>query len=294
MIADARSHLQKKRTQVNIKDMNIVFFPYFRKNNFMKKSLSVFMICAVLVFTANSGCVKPSNNPTNPVSALPNLANFILQGASTFVAGAASVISISSSSLGAGTFTVNYNLSGANTANGLTASMTMSGTTGTFQTPPLANAGNTNITINSISNSGGSAPVTSNNTFAFTDSTGLLTCTVGSHAYRAMDVHATLAGSMLTIHSVYWDPLATVTLYVDYWAHITGSTYFNSNDLSFAGNPTSTFNGSAVYNGTSILQSQHGVITITSTGPTLITGTFSFTAQDSSIISSGNFSCPAP
>jgi hypothetical protein len=259
----------------------------------MKKTFVILLTCTVLMFTANTGCVK-SSNPTNPVSALPDLANFLLQGASTFVAGAASTISINSSSLGAGTFTVNYNLSGANIASGLTAAMTMVGSSGTFQTPALANAGNTNITINSISNSGGSAPVTSNNTFVFTDSTGLLTCNVGSHAYRAMDVHATLAGSMLTIHSVYWDPLATVTLYVDYWTHTAGTTLFNSNDLSFAGNNTSTFNGNAVYNGTSILPSQHGVITITSTGPTLITGTFSFTAQDSSVISSGNFSCPAP
>jgi hypothetical protein len=260
----------------------------------MKKLLIVLLTCTVFIFTTNTGCVK-SSNPTNPVTALPDVADFLLSAASTFVAGAASTISIHSSSLGAGAFTVHFDLSGANTMSGLTAALNMSGNDGTFQTPTLPNAGNTNINITSITNSsGGSANITTNNTFKFTDSTGLLTCSVNGKAYRALDVHASLAGSMLTIHSVYWDPLATVTVHIDYWNHAVGTTYFNSNDLSFAGNNNSTFNGAGVYNGTSILPSQHGMITISSITSSLITGTFSFTAQDSSIISSGNFSCPAP
>lgn len=243
--------------------------------------------------TSNMGCNK-SDSPANPLKVIPDVANFLLDAA-TFVLGQASNITIHSTSLGAGTFTVNYSLSGAVNLVNQTAQLIMNGGVGTFQTPTISTAGNVAITINSISNSsGGSATLTTGNTKTFTDSTGLMTCQLNGNAFRATDIHATLAGTMLSVHGVFWDPLTTVTFHIDYWNHATGTTHFDNNDLEFAGNNYSTFNGAAVFNGPSgIYPSANGSITITSTSP-LLTGTFAFKAEDSSIISSGTFSVPAP
>jgi hypothetical protein len=260
----------------------------------MKKLISCTVIALFFATTTTQmGCTK-SNSPANPITAVPDLANFFMDAA-TFVLGQASKITINSSSLGDGTFTVNYSLSGAVNLVNQTASLIMSGGKGIFSTPTISTAGNVNITINSISNSsGGSATPTSGNTKTFTDSTGVVTCKLNGNTYRAVDVHTSLAGTLLTVSSTFWDPLTTVIFHVDYWSHTTGSTYFNSNNLDFNGNNNSTFNGSAVYNGpTGIYPSANGVITINTISPRL-TGTFSFKANDSSVISVGTFDAPAP
>ena len=264
----------------------------------MKK---LFTLTFLVLMIANAGCVKPGGGGTNPVLAIPDIANFELKAASTFVAGAASTISILSSSLGDGTFNVNFNITGADNLSNQTATLTMSGGSGTFNTPALSTAGQNSITINSISNSaGGSANVTSNNTYSFSDSTGLMTATasIGTSSFRAMHVTASLAGSLLTIDGVMWTPkLTTITVHLDYFNHTMGTTYFNMNDLT-PGDIASTFNGGASFGiaggGTAVSDlSAHGSVTITSLTP-LIKGTFSFTNTDSSTISGGNFMCTAP
>jgi hypothetical protein len=259
----------------------------------MKKIITCTLIALfIATATTNTGCVK-SSSTNNPITAIPDLSDFLFDAA-TFVLGQASKITIHSTSMGSGTFTVNYSLTGAVNLLNQTATLIMSGGDGDFMTPTISDAGNVTIKINSISNSsGGSASVTSGNTKVFTDSTGVMTCKLNGTSYRAIDVHTSLAGSLLTISSTFWDPLTTVNLHVAYWSHTTGSTYFNSNNLEFNGNNNSTFNGSAVYNGGSIYPSANGVITITSTSPRL-TGTFSFKANDSSMISNGTFDAPAP
>jgi hypothetical protein len=59
---------------------------------------------------------------------------------------------------------VTYNLSGANTASGQTASLTMSGGSGTFSTPTLASSGSTTITIDSIQSGSCASSTPGNNT----------------------------------------------------------------------------------------------------------------------------------
>ena len=164
----------------------------------------------------------------------------------------------------------------------------------------IPSGGNVSITINSISNTSGSSNVTSNNTKTFSDSTGLMTGSYtppggSAQSLRATHVMASIAGNLLTIDCVIWTPnLTTVTLYNDIYAGSTGSVSFNSNDLSMSG-PTSTFNGSASFgvagsSGVISDLSEHGTITINTTAP-LLTGTFTYTNQDSSVVA-GSFSCP--
>ncbi len=64
----------------------------------------------------------------------------------------------SATSLPTGTYTITYNLSGANAATGSTATMTVSTAgSGTFTTSSLTNAGNTTVTVTNIA-SGGASP----------------------------------------------------------------------------------------------------------------------------------------
>ena len=269
----------------------------------MKKSILLCVAALSFAITTNTGCT-PGGGSTTPIS-LPNLSNFSV-AASSFVKGAAAIISIASSSLGSGTFTVNYSLSGANNLVNQVATLIMDAGNGTFSTPVLNGVSSTmgtTITINSIQNSaGGSANPTGNNVQTFSDSSGLMTATMtgvsgGPTTFRGIHVDASLAGSLLSIDGVMWTPwLTTVTLYVDNYMHATGPVQFNANDLSTT-SITSTFNGSASYgvagNGLAISDlSQHGIVTINTVSP-LITGTFTYTNQDSSVIS-GSFSCPAP
>ena len=269
----------------------------------MKKYALLSLIALSVAYTTNTGCTVASTG--NNLS-LPDISSLQV-AASSFVKGASSLISIASSSLGSGTFTVNYSLSGANNLTNQVATLIMNAGSGTFSTPSLSGTSSgTTITINSITNSaGGSANITSNNSTVFSDSSGLMTATVagasgGPTSFRGTHVNATLAGTLLSIDGVMWTPwLTTITLYLDYYAGTTGPVYFNSNDLSaFPRDTYSSYNGSTAYgvagNGLAISDlSADGVVNITSTSP-LITGTFSFTNSDSSIVSSGNFSCPAP
>ena len=268
----------------------------------MKKSLILCLASLLLAFsTANMGCIKGTGTNIS----LPDLSNFSIQSIGTFVKGASTLVSLASSTLGNGTFSVNFSLTGANTLLNQIASLTVNGNTATFSTPVLNGSGATTITINSISNSAGSTTVSSNNSMVFYDSTGLMTATTagiggGPTSFRATHVTASLAGTLLSIDGVMWTPwLTTCTLYLDYYSGATGAVYFNVLDNSaFPRDTWSTYNGSTAYgvagNGIAISDlSQHGVVTITSTAP-LITGTFSFTNTDSSTVSSGSFSCPAP
>ncbi len=78
--------------------------------------------------------------------------------------GSAASVDLTSSAAGlpAGTYTVTYNLSGANTGTGLTTSMTVSSAgTGSFSTGVLANSGSTTITITQLSSGAGAAICTS-------------------------------------------------------------------------------------------------------------------------------------
>ncbi len=121
-----------------------------------------------MTYTLGAGCTASYTITVNPV---PNISSFTSTVATSLCVGVGSVVTIASSSLGAGTFTVTYNLSGANAVTGATATLTMGATTGTFNIPlgSLIATGSTTVTITGISNAltCTSVPL-SNNTSTFT------------------------------------------------------------------------------------------------------------------------------
>lgn len=270
--------------------------PTFAKTILMKKILAILSIATLFATTTatQTGCIK--NSTSNPIVNIPDISNFTIQSVSSFVAGAASMVSVASSTLASGTYTIHFNLTGANNLMSQVATMVFSAGQGTFSTPTLPTAGNTNITITSISNSSGgtetfSMPVTKQ----FSDSTGLITCKINGVDYRATHANATWlgAGGILSVHATLWDPLTTITVYWDGYNGTTGSRYFNRNNL-ISGTPTSTFNGSAAYGAPGIARlSANGNIAVSTISTAKITGTFQFTCDgsDSIRITNGAFSC---
>ncbi|MDI5887260.1 LamG-like jellyroll fold domain-containing protein [Flavobacterium yafengii] len=91
-----------------------------------------------------------------------NVTNFTTNIATNPCKNTSATVTVNSNSLATGTYTVYYNLSGANTATAQSVSMAFNGTTdvGTFSTIALANAGSTTITITSV----GCANTTAGNT----------------------------------------------------------------------------------------------------------------------------------
>lgn len=116
-----------------------------------------------------NGCQSSAKAFTVNVTSSPNVSNFSVSAANGCV-GIGAIITINSSSIGDGTYNINYDLSGANTATGSVASMVFSGNTGTF-TVATSNIGLTNITVNAVARIGCSTPVTSGNTASFTINT---------------------------------------------------------------------------------------------------------------------------
>jgi hypothetical protein len=86
------------------------------------------------------------------VNASPDVSNFSVSATSSVAQNASAVVTLSSTSLASGNYTITYNMSGANTATGLTASVTFASGSATFNTPVLANLGNTTITVASVEN----------------------------------------------------------------------------------------------------------------------------------------------
>jgi hypothetical protein len=270
----------------------------------MKRNIRVVAMTFLVIALGGSGCSKSGGSATNPISALPDVANLLLKASTTFVKGAAALLTLSAPNLSDGTYTVNYSLGGGyNMGSGLSTSMTISGGTGTFQTQSLSSAGPTSVTINSITNSAGAtATVSSGNVSNMFDSTGQMSATYtpasgSGSSFSATDVTATLTGNMLVIEGVMWTPnLTTISLTNYIYSGSTGAVNFNANDLT-PGNSNSVFNGAASYgvSGTGITISDlasRGSITINTTTPTL-TGTFTYKNQDSSMVS-GTFNCLHP
>ncbi|NEW82363.1 MAG: hypothetical protein GZ094_08365 [Mariniphaga sp.] len=92
-----------------------------------------------------------SNAATLTVNTAPNVSGLTTTAAAA-CSGSTSKITVSATSLPAGTYIVNYTLSGANTQAATNATMTaVGGNIGTFNTSALSSAGSTTVTINSIS-----------------------------------------------------------------------------------------------------------------------------------------------
>lgn len=139
---------------------------------FSTKSLSKSGATALTItFIQNStGCgssVSVGNTATFNVGSNPDVSNFNLSASSPCIGGV-STVTVNSTSLGNGIFTLTYNLSGANTSSAGTATLVMNNNFGTFVTPVLSTPGSTAITISSIQNSNGcTSIVNSGNTALF-------------------------------------------------------------------------------------------------------------------------------
>ena len=263
----------------------------------MKKILTILSVVTLFTTIAimQIGCKKSSSNSASGTN-VPDISNFSIQSVSTFVAGAPTLVSVVSKTLADGSYTMHFDMSGANNLVDRDATMVFSAGSGTFLTPMLANAGNTNITINSISSSSGGnnafgVPVTKQ----FTDSTGLITCKINGVDYRTTHVFASLVSGMgiLELHCESLAPLTTITIDWIGYSGTTGSRYFNLNDLDM-GSLTSSDNGHAFYDAPGITRgSAHGNLTVSTISTGSITGTFQFTcsASDSIRITNGAFSC---
>lgn len=245
--------------------------------------------------STNTGCVKSSNNNTTiPSVNLPDISNFTISAVNAFVKGASTLVSVASSSLADGAYTIYFDLTGANNVLNASASLNISGDKGTFSTPVLSNDGLTSIVIKKIvSSTGESSSFTSTISKSFSDSSGLMTCNINGTAFRATHVNATWlgSGSILSISGVYWDPLTTVTLYWDSYTGTTATRYFNDK-VNVPGAWNSVYNGSASYGAPGISQlSANGSITVTSKTGNAISGTFTFTCDDSTRLTTGTFNC---
>ena len=128
------------------------------------------------VLNGTSPCSNvTSSAATLSVTSAPDVSNFTATSTpSTTCLGSNTVVTVNSTSIGAGTYTVTYNVSGAsgNSATLSTATLTMGSSSGTFTITgaALSHSGATTITITGIA-SGCNSVVSSNNTANFTVNT---------------------------------------------------------------------------------------------------------------------------
>ncbi len=108
--------------------------------------------------TDNNGCTSAIGS-TLPVtvSPLPNVTDFSMPSATSGCIGVSSTVTVNSSSLGAGTFNVIYDLTGANTVTAHTASLVIASGTGSFTIPStdLTGSGATTVTVTAVAGGGG-------------------------------------------------------------------------------------------------------------------------------------------
>ena len=253
----------------------------------MKKISGKAFVALFVVFVAVMGCSKNGGN--NAEVPLPNIGDFTIVNATAFAAGSTSTVNIYCSTLGSGTYSVHFDLTGSNTDSSRSATLVMNNNVGSFKTPVLNNAGETFLTLNSITNiNGGGTAFVTNRTYTLSDSTGLMSAIVGgSTTFNAYDVLATLTGNQLTIRGTVPEPSQNViTLVIDSFTRTNGVINFSNYIVPEVAHalyqmPVGGF------------VSANGVINIITVQPVL-SGTFSFTGMDSTKVTSGSFSCATP
>jgi hypothetical protein len=128
----------------------------------------------VTVNYSTSGCAgAAAASNTVTVNAAPAVSSFSLPSASAACSGSPTTVTVNSATLVNGTYTVTYNLSGANSATGNTATLVFSGGTGTFNTSVLASAGSTTVTVTSLTNAIGCSASVSGGSITFTVNAGV-------------------------------------------------------------------------------------------------------------------------
>ncbi len=117
---------------------------------------------------STTGCTE-ANSFAVVVTESPQVSNFSLSS-SNVCAGFGNTITVSSTTLATGSYTLTYDVSGANSATGLTSTLNFtagSPGTGTFTTGTLGSTGSTTITVTQLT-SGCSSSLSSGNTSTFT------------------------------------------------------------------------------------------------------------------------------
>jgi len=236
---------------------------------YMKKLTTLSIIAMFAAGTAiNSGC-KPSTSLVPDVD-LPDISDFTIEAIAAFTEGASALISIASTTLDPGTYTIYYDLTGANPMTGLSAVLTIVGSHGSFSTPSLAAAGDMSVKIKSISNSAG----------------GSSTISGGGATYTAKHVRAYKTGAQLNISATIWTPLTAHNLYINNYYNMPLVANFNKHTLPTTADVIFQPPGTGIFG-------EYGTITVTSSSP-IVNGTFSYTGDDSSKITLGTFSVKAP
>lgn len=133
-----------------------------------------------------AGCWGNQGSATVTINNSPDVSDFAT-AATSLCAGNNSDITVTSSSLATGTYTVTYDVSGANSATGNTATLTMAGGTGTFSIPAAiltANGSNT-VTITNIQNASScNSTPSSGNTAAFNVSAVPTIASISASSYE--------------------------------------------------------------------------------------------------------------
>ncbi len=168
-----------------------------------------------IFYTTSVGCNASAVVTVNPI---PNISSFTAPTATNVCSGLGSTVTINSTSLGTGTYTVTYNLSAPNIATGLTATLNMGPTNGTFAIPgaALSGIGTTTVTVTSITNSFNcSSNVLANNTVAITTLPLPTVFTVtasngGAYCAGGIGVHIFLSGSLGSVNYQLYNGATTV------------------------------------------------------------------------------------
>ncbi len=188
-----------------------------------------------IIYTLPGGCFVTY---AITVNGQPNISSFAT-AASSQCTSVASTVTITSGSLGAGTFTVTYNLSGANTATASTATLTMGGGgSGTFTIPAvsLATAGATTVTVTQITNAlGCTIAIGSGNTSAFNVypyPTAYVVGGTGSYCAGGAGLHVMLSNSVTGVsYQMYYNgvlsgaPIVGIGSALDFGAQTAAGTY---------------------------------------------------------------------
>jgi uncharacterized protein YjdB len=225
-----------------------------------------------ITYSLGAGCNATTIITVNPV---PNISSYTATSAASPCIGNGSTVTISSTSLGSGTFTVTYNLSGANAATGATATLTMGATTGTFTVPAgsLTSTGSTTVTVTMITNSFGcnSFPITNNTSTFAVNPVPTVYNVLGGGAYCAggTGVHVFLSNSVGGVNYQLWlgatavgAPVAGTFSGLDFGLITTAGTYTVTATNATTG-CTSNMSGSATI---SINPLPNGTYTVTGGG----------------------------
>jgi uncharacterized protein YjdB len=130
--------------------------------------------CALISNSCITTATATSAGITMSVNPIPNITNFSSQFVASPCLGTDANVTVNSSSLGSGSFIVNYNLTGANNGIGYSDTLAIGTSTGTFpiRSYILDTTGSTTITVSSVATLAGCpVTVTDSNVASFTVNT---------------------------------------------------------------------------------------------------------------------------